>query len=402
MDSINIAEFKVNLVLAEDYFEEFFNSNFELDVPKEKLEFRDAKADLFAFTDYQNMFSTMHFPGRYSGFGSLSGMMSTLYSSDLAYNLYFDKDKVRLVNSYRHRNPEIQRDMLATYKGAKSKKLTKLLSEKSIGYYAVNINAYKSFDLMYTLLNNSGIEKYEKEFKMMMETLKVALDEEAISKIAPGNGIFILNTLGSKKVTYTDYEYDEDYNEKEIEKTKDVVVPDFTFAFVTENEGYWKRLFDMLSTTEELKKDIIKKGEVYQVKQKENSALDKLFFTVKDGLVYLTSSEENIGEKKQTALTKKWAKEINNSSLNGKLDVVRFAEGFEAEVKTQEDRDFYNFFRKNAGELTYKTEAKSDRVETEFNYQTRGNPDNSLMYFFDLLEEVYKMESKVRKTTVSF
>ena len=65
----------------------------------------------------------------------------------------------------------------------------------------------------------------------MVETMKIVLDEKEIAKIAPGNAIFILNDLTYKKVEYTDYEYDEDYNEKEVKKTKDAATPNFTFAF---------------------------------------------------------------------------------------------------------------------------------------------------------------------------
>ena len=79
--------------------------------------------------------------------------------------------------------------------------------------------------------------------ELIMETMKIVLDEEAIAKIAPGNGIFVLNELKSKTVEYTDYEYDADFNEKEVKKTKEIAVPNFTFAFATENEGYWNRIF---------------------------------------------------------------------------------------------------------------------------------------------------------------
>ncbi len=88
--------------------------------------------------------------------------------------------------------------------------------------------------------------------------------------------------------------------------------------------------------------------------------------------------------------------------MNGKLDVVRFTEGFANEITSEEDREFYNFFRKNAGDLSYQMEAKSDRINSEFKYQTRGTSDNSLMYFFDLLEELYKLDYNTKKSTIAF
>jgi hypothetical protein len=120
---------------------------------------------------------------------------------------------------------------------------------------------------MYSLLKDSGEGEYQKEMELVMETMKIVLDEKAITKIAPGNGIFVLNELKSKTVEYTDYEYDDDYNEKEVKKTKEIAVPNFTFAFATENEGYWNRIFDLLATNKKLAKRFSKKGNFYTFKE---------------------------------------------------------------------------------------------------------------------------------------
>lgn len=93
-------------------------------------------------------------------FGSL---INSAYNSNSSYNLYFDKVQVRLVNNYQHKNPEVQKSVSEIYKGSKNKKLARLIDDKSIGYYAINVDGSKYFDMMYALMKNAGIPNIRKK-----------------------------------------------------------------------------------------------------------------------------------------------------------------------------------------------------------------------------------------------
>lgn len=397
MDSLNIEKFKMVKNFAEADFDKYFNSNFELEVSKDVLNFRDANSDVFIYTDYAKIFGLQSYKSLYRNF-DFDQILGKMYNSNSSYNLYFDDDKVRLINNYHHKNSDINNGFSALYKGKKNKKLTALINDKSIGYYALNINGYKYFDLIYTLFENTGDGNYQKEIKLMMETIKIVLDEEAISKIAPGNGIFVLNELKSKKVEYTDYEYDEDYNEKEIKKTKDVTVPDFTFAFATENEKYWIRIFDMLISNKDIGKNFIKEGDFYRFKEGTNQGpVDQLYFTVKDGIVYLTTSKENINPKTQSEISKKWMKDSEKYPVSGRLNLQKLLIGIDQEFKDSSEIKLLNLMKKNAGEFNYKSEIKSNSIQTEIDYNIKTSAENSLMYFFDLIDEIYKITDSEKK-----
>jgi len=394
MDSIKAADFKILKSLAEIDFDKYFDAGTEIEVPKKLVAFQDAKSDVFAFVSYGEIFQNGLYSKMMSAY-KLGGLIDNFYNSNTFYNLYFEKNKVRLVSNYQHKNPEIQKNMAAVYKGKKNKKLTALINDKSIGYYAINIDGYKYFDLMYSFFENNSDDnsKYQKELELVLETVKIVLDEEAISKIAPGNGIFVLNELNTKKVEYTDYEYDENYNSKEVKKMKDVVVPDFTFAFATDNENYWKRVFNVLSTSKELAKKFVKNGDVYFFKNdaKNNTYIDQLCFTVKDGIVYLATSPSNLLAKKQSSTTEKFAKDASKFPVYGKIDMRRFLNGLEQEFKTGSDKKSLDLFRKNMGDFDFKSEPKKESIETEINYTTPNSSDNSLMYFFDFCNDIIKL-----------
>lgn len=400
LDSARIENFKIVKKLAEDRFDQYFSSNLEIEVPKTMLTFRDANADAYVYTDYGKMVNDGIYGKMMKRF-EFGQFLRNAYESSSYYNLYFDKDKVKLVNNYQHKNPEIQKTISSFYKGKKNKKLATLINEKSIGYYVMNVNGAKTFDLMYDLLKDTGDSDYKKEMELMMETMKIVLDEEAITKIAPGNGIFVLNELKSKKVEYTDYEYDDDYNEKEVKKTKDVAVPNFTFAFATENEGYWNRVFNVMATNKHLTKKFSKIGNFYSFKdEKGGGYMDQLYMTVKDGIVYLTSSTDNISPQSQSDVSKQWAKDSSKYPLSGRLDIQKLLIGLEKEFKTPSERKSLDLFRKNVGEMYYKTEVKGDSVETEIDYNIKNSSENSLMYFFDLFDEIYKINEEEKKTQI--
>lgn len=401
LDSLQSEKFKIVKKFAENNFDRYFSSNYELDVPKEMLNFRDANSDVFVYTDYGKIMNEGIYGKMFRRVG-YTKFLEKMYNSNSAYNLYFDKDKVRLVNNIQHRNSDIQKSISDVYRGKKNKKLTALISDKSVGYYAMNVNGYKTFDMMYSFFQDAGDKEYQKELQLMMETMKIVLDEEAIAKIAPGNGIFVLNELKSKKVDYTDYDYDDDYNEKEVKKTKDVMVPDFTFAFATENEGYWKRVFDVLTTNKDFAKKFTKNGDVYTFKEgKSNGYLDQLYFTVKDGIVYLTSSTENLTAKNQSSSSTKWMKDSAKYPLSGRLDIQKLLVGLEQEFKTVSEKKTLNSIRKNVGEVYFKTEVKGESIQTEMDYNIKNSSENSLMYFFDLFDEIFKnMEADKKPQTL--
>lgn len=400
MDSLKIEKFKITKKLAEKDFDDYFSSAPELDVSKEILSFRDAASDVFVYTDYGRIVNNGAY-GKIMSHYPFGNLMGKAYNSNSSYNLYFDNDKVRMVNSYQHKNEAVQKSLNSVYKGKKNKKLTALINDKSIGYYAINVDGNKYFDVMYSLLKDSGEGDYQKEMELVMETMKIVLDEKAITKIAPGNGIFVLNELKSKTVEYTDYEYDDDYNEKEVKKTKEIAVPNFTFAFATENEGYWNRIFDMMTTNKVTAKKFSKNGDFYAFSEGKNDGyFDKLFFTVKDGIVYVTTSTDNISSKNQSEISEKWAKDSAKYPLSGRFDIQKLMIGLEKEFKTPSERKTLDLLKKNMGELYFKTEAKGEKIETEINYNIKNASENSLMYFFDVIDEVYKMKESDKKPAI--
>jgi hypothetical protein len=128
--------------------------------------------------------------------------------------------------------------------------------------------------------------------------------------------------------------------------------------------------------------------------------MDQLYFVVKEGIVYLTSSTENLTPQGQSDTSKQWAKDSSKYPLSGRLDVQKLLIGLEKEFKTPSERKSLDLFRKNVGEMYYKTEVKGESVETEIDYNIKNSSENSLMYFFDLFDEIFKMNEEEKKPQI--
>ena len=56
--------------------------------------------------------------------------------------------------------------------------------------------------------------------------------------------------------------------------------------------------------------------------------------------------------------------------------------------------------RKNVGDVYFKSESKGNTIQTEIDYSIKGSSENSLMYFFDLFDEIYKLNEADKKPPV--
>lgn len=73
MDSIRIEEFKMVKTLTVNKFDQYFNSNLDIEVPKEMLAFRDAKSDIFVYTNYGKILTDGIY-GRYTRRNEFGGI----------------------------------------------------------------------------------------------------------------------------------------------------------------------------------------------------------------------------------------------------------------------------------------------------------------------------------------
>lgn len=142
---------------------------------------------------------------------------------------------------------EYNREM---YNGKMNKDFFKYFNEDQIqGYFSVNASTegiLKSYPKMVESMF-AGIEKEHMEDLVPIGTrlFSILLDEEAIADMVRGDMLFVMTGIEQKEVTYTTYEYDENYESKEVTKTKDETIPTFLFMITSEEREIFKRLLNI-------------------------------------------------------------------------------------------------------------------------------------------------------------
>ncbi|MBB2147736.1 hypothetical protein [Pedobacter gandavensis] len=171
-----------------------------------------------------------------------------------------------------------------------NKKFMKYVNEdQMIGYmaYAMDTKAYlQEYPKLISKIYGSV---YSDEIGMATDLFSLLLDEEAIGKVIKGDGIFVFNGLSQKEVAYKSYDYNEDnFETKEVMKTKKETLPDFLMMISTEDT----RLMDKLIAYG-VKKELLKNHNNYYEVSIPKSPM-ALYFTIKDGVIFLTTNGQEI------------------------------------------------------------------------------------------------------------
>lgn len=123
-------------------------------------------------------------------------------------------------------------------------KFSKYLTDKTLGFFNVNINseAYLREMPAYMAKYYSGLLGPQQDVvEWGLMALEIALDEKAIAQVMPGDHLVVVNGLRKFKKDYIDYTYDDDYNATEVKKTKEETLPVFIWMFTSKDQRLIKK-----------------------------------------------------------------------------------------------------------------------------------------------------------------
>ncbi len=163
--------------------------------------------------------------------GMMQEAMSGLYSdSYVSMGLNFNEGAVKLKTKY------IMNDqMTEVYRKISdapfNKKFLKYIPKDNLGYFSMNYNLKNLIDIIKSSDNEmlSQLPVYE---SMAVEGLKgMGLDMTAddIYNLLKGDALFVVTGLKEFEKEVTTYEFDDDFNKKEVKKMKKEQLPEFVF-----------------------------------------------------------------------------------------------------------------------------------------------------------------------------
>jgi len=371
--------------------EQIFNGNYEsIENNKSYTGSLDSKAiaELWvsSLQDVYNAvapeFGTYGKAGIMKGYGSLNA------------KLFMDNKSFRISTGL-----ELAQEQADSYKKIMNKKLNKnflkyVNSEKAIGFmsYAIDTKAYLEElpKLMKQAYGSFLGARMDEEMDLGADLLSLLLDEEAVSKVIKGDALFVINGLNSKEVTYTTYDYDDDYKQKEVVKTKKETLPDFLFMFSSDDT----RLINKLIKYGVNKNFVSAEGNIYKIIEKK-SPID-IYFLIKDGIVFFGNSLIEIQAinsnqvKAQISKTHKNLLSKNNFSFlfNAKNLVGKVPA---AEIGGEETAKKFNSTLEKMGNVYMKSNPiKGNLVSADISAEIPNGHENALKYLFSLIENAAK------------
>lgn len=169
--------------------------------------------------------------------GYKDGMLDLLQDGDvlrLKGSMGLDKDLAEMSKRLYARKP--------------NGKFRKYLTDKTLGFFNVNINseAYLRDMPAYMAKYYGGLLGPQQDLvEWGLMALEVALDEKAIAQVMPGDHLFVVNGLRKFRKEYIDYSYDDDYNATEVKKTKDETLPVFIWMFTSKDQRLFRKGLDL-------------------------------------------------------------------------------------------------------------------------------------------------------------
>lgn len=209
---------------------------------------------------------------------------------DATFDLIQDQHTLRVKGSIGV-DDKMTKVFKSLYKNKVNKKFTKYIPENHLAYASASISTEGYLQQLPTIISRWYVPiagDYEDVLTIAATAIEIGLDEKAIGKVAKGDNVFFLNDLHKVEKEYITYEYDDDYNEKEVTKTKDEYVPNFLWMFTSEDQRIFKKALEFAVK----KQEVTVEKDIYKIN--ESKVMEPIYILFKNDMVFVGSDIEQL------------------------------------------------------------------------------------------------------------
>ena len=335
--------------------------------------------------------------------GNLINPINDLYRGQYSYaSLFFEDGKIRIKNEAVVQG-KMRNLALSANKARINKRFAKYIPEENLlGYMAFAVNSKNLFQgmkeigvpILDSIPRASGLSS------AIIDVLDIVIDEDALYDLLPGNAMLAVTGIKPMKVSYTTYEYDEDFNRTPVVKEKEEVLPEFTLMVSTKNEGAMNKILRAAGKIPESQFE--KRGYYYALTSLTRQLGMNLYFAVADGMLFVTNNQDLVDNRLGTGYSSdKIIGKTHRKNLK-KFNQVVFWDT-EATLKAL-PREKLRLPRQGEEVLDlsitkFRTvEAlglkRKDPFSSEMQVIMANPAQNSLSFLFDYINEVYNITKK--------
>lgn len=348
---------------------------------------------------------------------SLLGRLTSLYGAvpykfnynlfpgfSQAVNIFFEKDKVKIEQQVFVNNTEEAQLFKSVYNSRQNPAFVNYLRSNDIGFVSVSINSEALMKMYYGIAKKvlRAMPYVGKEADLVdacIDIVEIIIDEKAIADVLPGNGLFVLHGVTPRKVTYIGYEYDKDYNSKEVAKTKTEMSPDFSFIFETKNEHIFNKLINLpIKLNKDTSFNYAKTGDFYTLALGEKNIVNRLYFKVADGKCIISTSLKDVaGPGVGSSVDEATRKALLANNYYGNINFKTLITSISADVTDKKNKKMIDYLQANTSNMSLESSISNDTIKTTTLFNITGKHSNSLEYFFNVMENLLKIDAGNKK-----
>jgi len=322
-------------------------------------------------------------------------------------NFYFLKDKVHAESLTYSPSENLKKQMKALYGQKQKKSISGFINPDNLGYVSFSFNTetaiHSYYDQIKKYLSYYEYSRgYSDIINLYIDLMEIVIDEKGIADLFPGNYLMVLHGLSTRQVKYTDYEYDDNFEYKTIQKTKNQLSPDFSFVMDTRREDFMRKALDVpLKYAEKNNYDYQKHDDYYELKFPDGeSVYSSLYFMVSGGRLVVTSNRDVI-DKVMRGIPfnagKEVANRIRDNVFAAHINLAGIMDEMKLQVSEESDKKIITYLSENLKSADAFTGYKKGELKGTLDVQMSNNFENSLMGIFEMIEKVNEIEDHAKQ-----
>jgi hypothetical protein len=301
-------------------------------------------------------------------------------------DFYFDNDNARIEEIVEYSKPIA--DLMGKISNRKANKniFNYFPAQKPLGYLTYHFNTKEMLNSFPTLsaeiFNNPYILK--EDIGVATDLISTVIDEEATATLFDGDLSMFLYDVTEKEVTTKTYEYDENFESKEVVKTIKKAIPLFSVIFTSTHPTFGDKLIQLGVR----KKGLTQKGNYYEIKGTQE--FGNLFIFKDKDVVIIGNSIDHIFPK-ENSFSKEVKKELKQNYFAAQVSMDKLVTAYSnsGEAKPSDIKSLNRLAQQFTDVTLYSAKKLVDnKLKFELKLNSSKGDKNIILQTLDLVDEL--------------
>ena len=303
-------------------------------------------------------------------------------------DFYFENDNARVEEIVEYSKPIA--DVVSSINNRKINKniFNYFPAQEPLGYMTYHLNTGAMLDNFPELSAEIFSTPYlfKEDIRVATDFISTIIDEKATATLFDGDLSMFLYDVAEREITTKTFEYDENYEQKELEKKIKKSIPLFSVIFTSTHPTFADKLIQLGVR----KKVLIPKGNYYEIIGTQEYG--NLFIFKDKDVIIVGNSIDNVFPK-DDSFSKDIKKELKQNYFSAKVNVEKLVQAYgkSKEAKTSEIEKLNRLTQQFTDVTLYSAKKLVDnKLKFELKLNSAKADKNIILQTLDLVEELGK------------